>query len=184
MKNRFVPFELAQRLVDLGFIEPCLAWYDLKGNFNMLGQENEPQGFVHTTFQNPEIVSAPMWGDVIKWLRDKHMIFVTVWVDRTMEPKYCYSIYQYSETLLSSEWHTSTENSDLFYSYTRAEQEGITKALDLVKPEFIKLLPIVPIGSFILGQEDITPVMGNDGAYYHYSSVCTLLKRYEKILKS
>jgi len=35
-----------------------------------------------------------------------------------------------------------------------------------------------PIGSFILEQEDIKHVMGNDGAYYHYADVCKLMKRY------
>ena len=40
---------------------------------------------------------------------------------------------------------------------------------------------IKAIGSFILAQEDIDPVMTNNGAYYHYSQVCVLLDR---ILKS
>lgn len=34
-----------------------------------------------------------------------------------------------------------------------------------------------PIGNFIFEQTDITPIMGLDGAYYHYADVCKLLNR-------
>lgn len=34
-----------------------------------------------------------------------------------------------------------------------------------------------PIGDFILSQSDIIPVIGGDGAYYHYADVCKLLNR-------
>lgn len=45
----------------------------------------------------------------------------------------------------------------------------------------IELKEIKPIGSFILEQEDIKPLMTENGAYYHYTQVCELLSR---ILKS
>ncbi len=35
-----------------------------------------------------------------------------------------------------------------------------------------------PIGKFII--ENATPVQGNDGAYFHYSDVCKLLKLQQK----
>lgn len=34
-----------------------------------------------------------------------------------------------------------------------------------------------PIGNFILEQEDVKPLMMPDGAYYHYSHVCVMLKK-------
>lgn len=40
-----------------------------------------------------------------------------------------------------------------------------------------------PIGSFILEQTDITPIMGVNGAYYYYGDVCTLLSRYKETLQ-
>jgi len=36
--------------------------------------------------------------------------------------------------------------------------------------------PIVPIGDFIIA--NAKGVAGKDGVYYHYSEVCTLLKKY------
>jgi len=41
----------------------------------------------------------------------------------------------------------------------------------------LKPLP-KPIGSFVM--ENAEGVMGNDGMYYHYSDVCTLLKKYHE----
>jgi hypothetical protein len=39
-----------------------------------------------------------------------------------------------------------------------------------------------PIGDFILAQKDIKPLMLPNGGYFHYSDVCTLLKRLKKQL--
>ena len=44
-----------------------------------------------------------------------------------------------------------------------------------------ELKNIKPIGDFILNQDDIKPIMTENGAYYHYSQVCVLLS---SILKS
>lgn len=44
-----------------------------------------------------------------------------------------------------------------------------------------ELKNIKPIGDFILNQDDIKPIMTENGAYYHYSQVCNMLSR---ILKS
>ena len=41
-----------------------------------------------------------------------------------------------------------------------------------------------PIGKFILKQTDIEPVYTDNGAYFHYSDVCTLLNRLKKELKN
>lgn len=43
------------------------------------------------------------------------------------------------------------------------------------KPDMIDIQK--PIGEFILSQKDIEGTAGNDGTYYHYSQVCTLLRR-------
>jgi len=49
---------------------------------------------------------------------------------------------------------------------TPAYQEG--ELVDIPKP----------VGDFIISQEDITPVITENGYYYHFGSVCVLLKRY------
>jgi hypothetical protein len=52
------------------------------------------------------------------------------------------------------------------------------KIFQLLKPT-IELVEIPePVGNFIM--ENANGVMGNDGMYYHYADVCTLLKKYKK----
>ncbi len=70
---------------------------------------------------------------------------------------------------------------------TNIISEGISKAAikdetpKEVKPDFeVEIAP--PVGDFILGQPDIKGFHGHDGMYFHYSQVCTLLKRYTKDL--
>lgn len=50
------------------------------------------------------------------------------------------------------------------------------------KPDMIDIQK--PIGEFILSQKDIEGTAGNDGTYYHYSQVCTLLRRSNAELES
>lgn len=38
-----------------------------------------------------------------------------------------------------------------------------------------------PVGQFIIDQKDIKGMPTNNGTYYHYSDVCTLLKRFKKM---
>ena len=52
------------------------------------------------------------------------------------------------------------------------------KIFQLLKPIELEEIP-EPIGNFIM--ENAEGVMGNDGMYYHYSDVCTLLKKYKKL---
>lgn len=39
-----------------------------------------------------------------------------------------------------------------------------------------------PIGTFVI--ENAKGIQGRDGTYYHYSEVCVLLKRYQKLIES
>lgn len=71
----FVPFSLAKIAKDKGFDMGCLAWYDLDGEFNILGQETE---YIHLTFDSEYIVQAPLYQQLIDWLRDEQDIEITI----------------------------------------------------------------------------------------------------------
>ena len=80
IREEFVPFELSKLLKDANFNLPCLAWYDnITGQFNILGQEsmdNHPE-YIHTTFFTPEITQAPLWSQVLRWLKMEHRLLLT-----------------------------------------------------------------------------------------------------------
>lgn len=72
MEKQFVPYELAVKLKELGFDEPCLAKYGMVSKRfydNYVPYKNsedihEPTG----TFFN-DFVSAPLWQQAFDWFR-------------------------------------------------------------------------------------------------------------------
>ena len=68
-----------------------------------------------------------------QWLRETHKIFLTIEVDQTMEPKFCYAISKYTETGESFEWiNVERKEFLLFYTYEEALEEGLQEALNLI----------------------------------------------------
>lgn len=73
----FLDFEIAKELAEIGFDEPCIAWFDPETEeFNVLGQERE-EGF-HMTFFTPEIIQAPTREQVFEWFEEKHGLFLKI----------------------------------------------------------------------------------------------------------
>jgi len=64
MEKEFVPYELAVKLKELGFDEPCFAYYNyyIKGvPLNMYGSDYNGTG-----------QPAPTWNSAFRWFRDKY----------------------------------------------------------------------------------------------------------------
>lgn len=69
LQNEFVPYELAVKLKELGFDEPCFGRYRKnKFQLNMLGKPHK--------YNSEEIVkgdiSSTLWQQAFDWFRDVH----------------------------------------------------------------------------------------------------------------
>lgn len=87
MKHLFVPYELALSLKEKGFDEPCLAAYD---GVEMLCTHSK-NVFSPLNYNSPSgghYASAPLYQEVIDWLREKKRIQVAV-----------------NSTIEANEWH-------------------------------------------------------------------------------
>jgi len=77
MKDKFVPYEIAKRLKELGFKEPCITyWYTTKENRTpeiMFRDADIKNGWINGEGCN---TTAPIWQDVIDWLKINHKITV------------------------------------------------------------------------------------------------------------
>ena len=72
MNKEFVSYEQALALKELGFDEPCFAWYNDNGNY-MLGIDEvrfDTKKTYH--FNNTDSVSAPLYQQAFRWFREKH----------------------------------------------------------------------------------------------------------------
>ena len=141
MEEQLVSFKTGLLAKHAGFKESC----------NNRQSYNLPRSFYNDIVSDDlhwidNIVMLPTQTLLQKWLRDNHKIFVTVRVDSTLEPKFCYSlkwVTEYSDG--SFEWMSTNHQdytyngkpgqhfSDLFYTYEEALEEGLYEALHLIK---------------------------------------------------
>lgn len=138
MNKEFVTHEIAVKLYEKGFDEPCIAHYTSAGDFRRSGGYLEvSQEF--RAIKNSEVfvdgwVMAPLYQQVINWLREKHYMHVHI----TMDPDLYHSkLNYYGETL-----STSLEKEGLCLlrlnrptgqNYDQALDQIIHRTLDLIK---------------------------------------------------
>jgi hypothetical protein len=78
MKNLFVSYNIAKRLKDLGFDEDCLAYYEPNGTLRSIGPIIfDYEGLSRNTGYK-DIIAAPLWQQVVTWLRTKKKINVFI----------------------------------------------------------------------------------------------------------
>ena len=77
MNEDFAPFELAVKLKEKGFNEPCYGYYHRDGgndSFELCG--NGDRDFLNS--KNQYRVAAPTISQVLKWLREKKKLHLEI----------------------------------------------------------------------------------------------------------
>ena len=113
----FVSYELALKLKEKRFDEPCLASYDEQ---QVLIIEKRTALEINTLLR--EWVLAPLYQQVIDWFREKH--FIWIHIDGSQHLKIVYVI-SHSKDLFKK--HEQIE-----YSYYEALDKAIEEALKLI----------------------------------------------------
>ena len=72
MTKEFVPYELAWELKQLGFDEPCLAFYERSKE--LIIQECEVTDFHTSSLQ----CVAPLYQQAFRWFREKHGLCIVI----------------------------------------------------------------------------------------------------------
>jgi hypothetical protein len=73
MKNEFVSYEQAVALKELGFKEPCLAFYN--GKF----LESSDYDFDYGTSKDIGLcIVAPIYQQAFRWFREKYDLFISI----------------------------------------------------------------------------------------------------------
>ena len=128
MNNEFIPYEEALELKELGFDERCFSFYDSEGEL----YESEGYYIQGHNVLGEEVI-APTPRQAFKWFREKYSLFTTINVDKTMEPKFCYSIDELQMFDFFGEWKNIVFNSDLYYTYEEAELDCLKKLIEIAK---------------------------------------------------
>ncbi len=158
MQKQFVTYEIATMLKELGFDEPCLYAFCEEGGWNKYKRERERITYILKTDGSPfgtffagknwnkEIIvntkskiqcSAPLWQQVIDWLREKHHLVLIVetayypTAGKYDAAKYCYKILGIFLKSSSTIFRTVENKSPV--NYEQAREAAILEALKLIK---------------------------------------------------
>jgi len=145
MKKEFVPYEQASALKELGFNEPCIAYW--QG-----GENKEPtmmcnQGTIYVSqysyFNNTIegkirgiLVSSPLYQQALRWFREKYRLQGHIECDGGTEfPCHRIIITDKNVTEISDNTNLEIYSSDeygAYHTYEEAELECLKKLIQLV----------------------------------------------------
>ena len=114
MKKEFVPYELAVKFKELGFDEPCLAYYE--GNELTHGMLND--------IGKKRYLQTPLFQQAFRWFREKYDVNGYQFVYQTMNSGYA---------LQSMEENDQTDC--YFKTYEEAELACLTKLIEIVEQQ-------------------------------------------------
>lgn len=110
-----VSYDLAVKLRDKGFNEPCMTAYNIYGvdeiefgyadGSPLCNSESDVCLFIEDRYDDDSFVfvTAPAYGHVMKWLRVVHNIFISIDIyskDFKGNIRYCAEIYMYGSRMI------------------------------------------------------------------------------------
>ena len=120
MEKEFVPYELALKLKELGFDEPCFGSWWFNPSIHKLNEE-ELQIIKSYYFGLPEYcILAPTFSQSFRWFREKHELFC--WIEKFhVDETYIFQIPPANFTKIQGHYIT----------YEEAELACLTKLIEI-----------------------------------------------------
>lgn len=128
MEKEFVTYEIALKLQELGFDEPCFAHYisnqgwkiDCKeGSFYYKGSPSNSK--------DEYSILAPLWQQVLDWFRYAHKTDIGIY------PCFVYNNHYNYEIIINRDFDNALlGNNSKKLSYEEAREQGILKAIDII----------------------------------------------------
>jgi hypothetical protein len=132
MENEFIPEKQSMDLKQLGFDEPCLAYY-VNGNFRKgsfrLGKFPSSADYAYNhNFTVGNLASAPLFQQAFRWFRENHGLFFNLnSEDPAREDVYWY-IYIFGKTQGRRDIKIR-----MIKTYKEAELACLIKLIEIVK---------------------------------------------------
>ena len=130
IKDQFVTYEIALGLKELGFDEECFAIF-----FRTILNNGRTVNYISDDWESPfyknrtnsesnsvDIVSAPLWQQVIDWLREKYGIYILIMPCRIPSNEIKYYIFKGK-----LKW----DRNELYNTYEEAREQAILKCIEL-----------------------------------------------------
>ena len=122
MEEQFVTYEIALKLKELGFDEEVIATFDTDENneLRIFAFSVPDKGIFEIGFNKGWCIKAPLWQQVVDWLREKHNINVSI--------NYSTYLNLFNGIIVTNKRFQSWHN-----KYEDARKYTILKALELIK---------------------------------------------------
>jgi hypothetical protein len=121
MEKEFIPYEQALALKELGFNEPCFAWYGPTGIFNDWDKTD---------------TIAPLYQQAFRWFREKHNIQGYIYsstVRGNVEKTKQFTGYIWNINGIDIPFLSTDARDELHDTYEEAELECLKKLIEIVK---------------------------------------------------
>lgn len=135
----FVTFEIAKKLKEKGFREPCFGWYHPSGvciygsltliNLNKSDCRGDLYDDLLVSHNDDKHIDAPTIPQVLKWLREEKLILIGL---SPMQGYDCNEIIEWCCTIFRADKRGGLSWQEEFYyqSYEQAAIAGIEYVLD------------------------------------------------------
>ena len=124
ISKNFIPYELALKLKELGFDEPCFGFYvpllDGTQEFELMKFES----------QGKKVVLAPLWRQAFRFFREKYMLSGEIYIFK--------NIWNFDIEDISNSIQLYTSDIICYNSYEEAEVECLVKLIEIVKEQNVK----------------------------------------------
>jgi hypothetical protein len=129
MEKEFVSYEIALKLKELGFDEPCLTYYyELTSNLRTHLAIDIRNAWTYSGNKKLGFTLAPLYQQVFKWLRNKYDIDFSI---NTTYSRYNENtIKQYSGVIDTKTMYT---NVGFYDNYEEAQLAGLQKMIEIIK---------------------------------------------------
>ena len=145
IKDQFVTYEIALGLKELGFDEECFAIF-----FRTILNNGRTVNYISDDWESPfyknrtnsesnsvDIVSAPLWQQVIDWFREEKLIDILILPQDQSAcdplPLYFFAIISYKNEICVELYNSSDK---LHYSeFNEAREHAIKRAIELCQKE-------------------------------------------------
>ena len=84
MEKDFVTYEQALALKELGFDEPCWAWWHIEDCDTRFCYSEQRSPIINS--RETEIVGLPTFSQAFRWFREKHNLYSEINLDSYKEP--------------------------------------------------------------------------------------------------
>jgi hypothetical protein len=134
MKKEFVNYNQSLALKELGFDEPCLAFYDgtwdTKIYFNYKRDSSEDYK-PFTTSERLNWFGAPLKQQVFRWFREKHDLLSWIFTPFGVNNGYFHEIVNLSEAIIEGGFRSG--QSAKYTTYEEAELACINELIEIIK---------------------------------------------------